>query len=74
MDTEVRQLINAALRSYELGKNTAFRRLNSSISRAMTLEENEGRRAIDDAWRSYVDEMQEASAPFSIMLDRLSSS
>ena len=39
MDTEFRQLINAALRSYELGKNTAFRRLNSSISRAMILEE-----------------------------------
>ena len=74
MDTEFRQLINAALRSYELGKNTAFGSLNSSISRAMILEENDGRRAIDDAWRSYVDEMQEASAPFSIMLDRLSTS
>ena len=74
MDTEVRQLINAALRSYELVKNTAFRRLNYSISRAMTFEENEVRRAKHEEWRSYVDEMQEASAPFSIMLDRLSTS
>mgnify|MGYP006138279697 CR=1 FL=1 len=72
MDTEVRQLLNAALRSYELAKNSAFRRLNSSISRALALDESEGRRAIDDAWRTYIDEMQEASAPFSIMLERIS--
>ena len=72
MDTEVRQLLNAALRSYELAKNSAFRRLNSSISRALALDESEGSRAIDDAWRTYIDEMQEASAPFSIMLERIS--
>lgn len=72
MDTEVRQLLNAALRSYELAKNSAFRRLNSSISRALALAESEGSRAIDDAWRTYIDEMQEASAPFSIMLERIS--
>ena len=72
MDTEVRQLINAALRSYEQGKNGAFRRLNSAISRAMSLSEAEARAVMDDAWRAYIDEMQEAGAPFSLMLERLS--
>ena len=72
MDTEVRQLINAALRSYEQGKNGAFRRLNSAISKAMSLSEDEARAVMDDAWRAYIDEMQEAGAPFSLMLERLS--
>ena len=71
MDTEVRQLVFAALRSYDQGRNEAFRRLNAAILRAMSLDETEGRQLMDDAWRAYVDDMQEAGAPFSMMLERL---
>lgn len=71
MDTEVRQFVNAALRSYDQGRNSAYRRLNSAILHAMGLDEAEARQLMDDAWRAYVDDMQEAGAPFSLMLERL---
>lgn len=71
MDTEVRQFVNAALRSYDQARNSAFRRFNAAVSRAMAMEELAGRQYVDDAWRAYIDEMQEAGAPFSLMIERL---
>ena len=71
MDTEVRQLVSAALRSYDQGRNESFRRLNAAILHAMSLDEADARQLMADAWRAYIDDMQEAGAPFSIMLERL---
>ena len=54
MDTEVRQFVNAALRSYDQARNSAFRRFNAAVSRAMAMEELAGRQYVDDAWRAYI--------------------
>ena len=62
MDAEVRQLVNAALRQYDQNRNAAFRRFSGVVSRALAMDDAEGRRLMDDAWRVYVDEMQEAQA------------
>lgn len=71
MDAEVRQLVNAALRQYDQNRNAAFRRFSGIVGRALAMDDAEGRRLMDDAWRTYVDEMQEAGAPISLMTERL---
>ena len=72
MDLEVRQLVGAAIRSYDQMRNTAFRRFNAEVTTAMGLDDEADSRArMDEAWRAYVDEMQEAGAPMSIMIERL---
>ena len=71
MDAEVRQLVNAALRQYDQNRNAAFRRFSGVVSRALAMDDAEGRRLMDEAWRVYVDEMQEAGAPVGLMTERL---
>ena len=72
MDVEVRQLVSAAVRSYDQARNMAFRRFNAAMSQAMGMDdEHEARALMDGAWRAYVDEMQEAGAPMSMMVERL---
>ncbi len=72
MDVEVRQLMGAAVRSYDQARNAAFRRFNAAISQAMGMDDDgEARALMDGAWRVYVDEMQEAGAPMSMMVERL---
>ncbi len=73
MDVEVRLLVGAAVHNYDQLRNTAFRRFNATASAALALDdESEARARMDEAWRAYVDEMQEAGAPMSIMIERLS--
>ena len=71
MDADLRQAVNAAVRAYDQMRNTAFRRFSGSVDRAMQMETEEGREALDAAWRLYVDEMQEASVALSLTLERL---
>ena len=71
MDADHRQAVNAALRAYDQMRNAAFRRFSGAADRALRLEIEEGREALDAAWRLYVDEMQEAGAALSLTLERL---
>ena len=71
MDADYRQAVNAAVRAYDQMRNAAFRRFSGLADRAMRMETEEGREAVDAAWRLYVDEMQEAGAALSLTLERL---
>ena len=71
MDADYRQAVNAAVRAYDQMRNTAFRRFSGAADRAIRMETEEGREALDAAWRLYVDEMQEAGAALSLTLERL---